>query len=74
MNSKASNIVWMCFKGNYFLVCVIVEDSELEVIAPCNKPVLPGNKFRAANGNFCNLKRLYKRSSFMVVDMYRSVV
>ena len=40
MYRKATYVVWMGFKGNNFLVSIVIEDSELEIIGTRNEPVL----------------------------------
>ena len=74
MHSKASDIVWVSLKGDNFLVCVIVEDSELVVVRAGDKPVFASNKTAASDRDFCDFKSLYERARFVVVDVDSAVV
>ena len=74
MYRKATYVVWMGFEGNNFLVSIVIEDSELEIIGTRNEPVLAGDEADAADRYFCDLKGLDQRTGFVIIDVDRAVV
>ena len=56
MDNDASDEVVVSFKGLYFLHGVVVEDSDLEVVAPGNNPVLTANELDGSDREGRGLK------------------
>ena len=74
MYRKATYVVWMGFKGDNFLVSIVIEDSELEIIGTRNEPVLAGDEAHAANGDLCDLESLDERAGVVVVDVDCAII
>ena len=74
MYRKAAYVVWMGFKGNNFLVSIVIEDSELEIIGTRNEPVLAGDEAYTSYRYLRDLERLDESSSLVVVDVDSSIV
>lgn len=55
MYSNGTDIVWMSFEINNFFTCIVVEDSDPEIITPNNYPILSCNEFTCSNRSFRNL-------------------
>lgn len=55
MYSDGANIIRMCLKVYYFLTCVVIEDSDTEIITAYNDPVLPCNESTSSDWRFSDL-------------------
>lgn len=64
----------MRLKGRNLLVCVVVEDSQLEVVRARDKPVLPWNKSCTSYRHLRDLERLHNDPCVNIVDVDRAVV
>ena len=64
----------MRLKRRDLLVCVVVEDAQLEIVRARNEPVLAGYETDAAHGDLRDLKGLDQGTRFVVVDVDRAIV
>jgi len=58
MDGKTTDIVRMSFESGDFFVCVVVENSELKVVAASYEPVFARDEFNTANGNIGDFESL----------------
>jgi hypothetical protein len=61
-------------EGGDFLMRVVVEDAQLEIICTSNEPVFARDEFNASNGDLCDLKGLHERPRFVVVNVDSTVI
>lgn len=74
MDGKASNIVGMGFEGRDFLMCIVVERPQLEVVGASDKPLFTGDEMNASDGNIGDLKGFDHSTSLVVVNLHSAVV
>jgi hypothetical protein len=74
MHSQATNVVRVCFKRSDFLVSVIIEDAQLEVVRSSNKPVFPSDEFNTPYWDLCDFKCFDNGTSVMIVDINGTIV
>ena len=74
MHSKTSNVIRVRLKCRDLLVCVVVEDPQLEVVRAHHKPIFASNELDAAGWHFRHLKGLDECSSLVVVYIYGAIV
>ena len=64
----------MSFETCDLFVRVVIEYSQLEIIAPGDKPVLSCNKFYTADRNISNFECFEQGTSVDVVNVYLAIV
>lgn len=74
MDGKTSNVVGMRLEGGNLLVCVVIEDAQLEVVRASNEPVFARDELDASYRNLSDLERLDQCASFVVVDVDCAIV
>jgi hypothetical protein len=74
MHGQASDVVRMGLKCSDLLMGVVVEDTQLEIVGACDKPVFAADKLDAANRDFCNLKSFDHCSCVVVIYVDSAVV
>lgn len=58
MDDDRTNVVGVGFESSNAFGCVVVVDSDLEVVGAADDPVFTGNKSTSADGNIGKLKGL----------------
>ena len=69
MYHDRADVIGMRLERCDLLACVVVVDSQLEVIAAANNPVLARNEAACSYGNIGELKGLNDRLSFVGPDV-----
>lgn len=64
----------MRFKCRNFLVGVVVEDPQLEVVGTGDKPVLARDKSNTSDRDLRDLECFYNCAGFVVVDIDRAII
>ena len=64
----------MRLKCRNLLMGVVVEDTQLEVVASCDAPVLAGDEANATDGGVSDLERLDQRAGIVVIDVNSAIV
>jgi len=58
VNGEASNVIRVSFERCHFLSCVVVEDSEMEIVRTANEPILARDEPDTSYWYFGNFKSL----------------
>lgn len=74
VDGKTSNIIWMCLEGSDFLVCIVIENPQLEVVRSRNEPVFSRNKTDTTDGHFGDFEGFDEGACFVVVDVNAAVI
>ena len=69
MYGNCPNVIWMRLERCDLLACVVVVDSQLEVIATANNPVLARNEAACSYGNIGEFEGLNDRLGFVGPDV-----
>lgn len=69
VNCHAPDVVWMGLKCCDFIMCVVVEASQMEVVRSCHEPVVASDEADASHWYFCDLEGLDQGSRLIVPDV-----
>lgn len=74
MDGQTPYVVRVGLERRDLLVCIVVEDAQLEVVRAGHEPVLARDKTHAAYGHLGDLEGLDERAAVAVVDVHGAVV